>query len=92
MSALRMVVKVDENGVLQVPKEMVEKLELKPGDTVSVVEHGDHIVMEKHIDHCVLCGSTENLMPPLYCVCEKCAEKIKSGSALTSGVNRIDIF
>ncbi len=92
MSALRMVVKVDENGVLQVPKEMVEKLELKPGDTVSAVERGEHIVLEKHIDHCVLCGSTENLVPPLYCVCEKCTEKIKSGSALTSGANSVKIM
>lgn len=92
MSELSMVTKVDENGVLTVPKEAVEKLGLKAGDTISVVERSGHIVLEKHVDHCILCGSTKNLMPPLYCVCEECAAKIKSGSVLTSGANRLDIF
>ena len=92
MSELNMMAKVNENGILEVPKEAMDKLGLKVGDKVSIVERSGHIVIEKHIDHCILCGSTENLLPPLYCVCDECAAKIKSGSALTSGANRIDIF
>ena len=87
MSELSMVAKVDENGVLVVPKEAVEKLNLKAGDTVSVVERSGHIILEKHVDHCVLCGSTENLVPPLYCVCETCMAGIRDGHVKTTGMD-----
>ena len=83
MSELSRMAKVNENGVLEVPKEVMDKLGLKAGDNVSVVERSGHIVIEKHIDHCVLCGSTENLVPPLYCVCDKCMAKIKDGRLMT---------
>ena len=87
MSELSRMAKVNENGVLEVPKEVMEKLGLKAGDNVSVVERSGHIVIEKHIDHCVLCGSTENLVPPLYCVCDKCMAKIKDGRLMTTGMD-----
>ena len=60
MSELNMMAKVNENGILEVPKEAMDKLGLKVGDKVSIVERSGHIVIEKHIDHCILCGSTEN--------------------------------
>ena len=87
MSELSRMAKVNENGVLEVPKEVMNKLGLKAGDNVSVVERSGHIVIEKHIDHCVLCGSTENLVPPLYCVCDKCMAKIKDGRLMTTGMD-----
>ena len=87
MSELRMVVKVKEDGTFQIPQEAIDALSLKPGDNVSVVERSGHIVLEKHIDHCVLCGSTENLVPPLYCVCDKCMEKIKAGHLMVDGMD-----
>ena len=87
MSELSRRAKVNENGVLEVPKEVMDKLGLKAGDNVSVVERSGHIVIEKHIDHCVLCGSTENLVPPLYCVCDKCMAKIKDGRLMTTGMD-----
>lgn len=82
MSELSMVVKVKEDGTFDIPKEALDKLDLKPGDNVSVVERSGHIVLEKHINHCVMCGTTENLVPPLYCVCEKCANEIRGGHLL----------
>ena len=87
MSELSRMAKVNENGVLEVPKEVMDKLGLKAGENVSVVERSGHIVIEKHIDHCVLCGSTENLVPPLYCVCDKCMAKIKDGRLMTTGMD-----
>ena len=87
MSELSRMAKVNENGVVEVPKEVMDKLGLKAGDNVSVVERSGHIVIEKHIDHCVLCGSTENLVPPLYCVCDKCMAKIKDGRLMTTGMD-----
>ena len=87
MSELSRMAKGNENGVLEVPKEVMDKLGLKAGDNVSVVERSGHIVIEKHIDHCVLCGSTENLVPPLYCVCDKCMAKIKDGRLMTTGMD-----
>ena len=87
MSELSRMAKVNENGVLEVPKEVMDKLGLKAGDNVSVVERSGHIVIEKHIDHCVLCGSTENLVPPLYCVCDKCMAKIKDCRLMTTGMD-----
>ena len=87
MSELSRMAKVNENGVLEVPKEVMDKLGLKAGDKVSIVERSGHIVIEKHIDHCVLCGSTENLVPPLYCVCDKCMAKIKDGRLMTTGMH-----
>ena len=87
MSELSRMAKVNENGVLEVPKEVMDKLGLKAGDKVSIVERSGHIVIEKHIDHCVLCGSTENLVPPLYCVCDKCMAKIKDGRRMTTGMD-----
>ena len=87
MSELSRMAKVNENGVLEVPKEVMDKLGLKAGDNVSFVERSGHIVIEKHIDHCVLCGSTENLVPPLYCVCDKCMAKIKDGRLMTTGMD-----
>ncbi|GAA6513080.1 AbrB/MazE/SpoVT family DNA-binding domain-containing protein [Phocea massiliensis] len=87
MSELSRMAKVNENGVLEVPKEVMDKLGLKAGDKVSIVERSGHIVIEKHIDHCVLCGSTENLVPPLYCVCDKCMAKIKDGRLMTTGMD-----
>ena len=87
MSELSRMAKVNENGVLEVPKEVMDKLGLKAGDNVSVVERSGHIVFEKHIYHCVLCGSTENLVPPLYCVCDKCMAKIKDGRLMTTGMD-----
>ena len=87
MSELSRMAKVNENGVLEVPKEVMDKLGLKAGDNVSVVERSGHIVSDKHIDHCVLCRSTENLVPPLYCVCDKCMAKIKDGRLMTTGMD-----
>ena len=87
MSELSRMAKVNENGVLEVPKEVMDKLGLKAGDKVSIVERSGHIVIEKHIDHCVLCSSTENLVPPLYCVCDKCMAKIKDGRLMTTGMD-----
>lgn len=37
MSELSRMAKVNENGVLEVPKEVMDKLGLKAGDNVSVV-------------------------------------------------------
>ena len=42
MSELSRMAKVNENGVLEVPKEVMDKLGLKAGDNVSVVERSGH--------------------------------------------------
>lgn len=87
MSELSRMAKVNENGVLEVPKEVMDKLGLKAGDNVSVVERSGHIVIEKHIDHCVLCGSTENLVPRCTVSVTSAMAKIKDGRLMTTGMD-----
>ena len=68
MSELSRMAKVNENGVLEVPKEVMDKLGLKAGDNVSVVERSGHIVIEKHIDHCVLWLHRKLGAPAVLCL------------------------
>ena len=64
---------IDENGMLKIPDNYLNLLNLNPRDTVSVEEIGDRIIIRKSLPFCRICKSTNVIKG--FELCEKCVVK-----------------
>lgn len=62
MKTTGMVRKVDELGRLVLPIEMRRVLDISERDPVEIYVDGESIILRKHRDSCVFCGSGEPLL------------------------------
>lgn len=79
MKSTGIIRKVDELGRVVLPVEMRRVLEIEERDAVEISMEDDKIVLRKHENSCVFCGSTENLKSyKTKDICAKCILQLKS--------------
>lgn len=54
--------RVDELGRVVVPKELRDRFGIADGDQVEIWVDRDQVVLAKHVEMCVLCGSRDELV------------------------------
>ena len=62
MESLHIVKPVMENGRFLLPKKGRELLQVECNDTVECSAGPDGIYIRKHMEHCLFCGGTENVI------------------------------
>ena len=77
MKSTGIVRKVDELGRIVIPIELRNNLKIAIKDPVEIYSEGNSIVLRKHEESCVFCGSTKNLTQfKDKLICNKCSENI----------------
>ena len=73
MKATGIIRKVDELGRIVLPIELRRTLDISEHDEMEIFIENDHIVLCKHEESCVFCGSNQGLVQykGKY-VCSKC--------------------
>ena len=70
--------KIDELGRIVIPKEMRKELNLKTRDLIEIELEEREIVLRKHEDRCIFCGSNKNITNfRNKKICNKCLEDIR---------------
>lgn len=54
--------RVDDLGRIVIPMELRRTLGINVKDPLSISTEGEKIILEKHRDSCVLCGSIEEIV------------------------------
>lgn len=70
---------LDPVGRVVIPIEFRNLLEIKPGDALEISLKGTEIVIKKHSDSCIFCGSTRGLKEfKGKLVCNRCQKSLTS--------------
>ena len=78
MKATGIVRRVDELGRIVLPIELRRTLNIEIKDPMEIYIEGEKVVLKKHCDACVFCGSGENLKEYMgKHICSECMGKIK---------------
>lgn len=79
MSDTGIVRRIDDLGRIVIPMEIRRMLGMKVRDPLSIVLDGDRVIVSKHHDACVVCGTIDESMIEIKGrpVCADCAEEIK---------------
>ena len=81
MKSTGIVRRVDELGRIVIPIELRNKLEIAEKDPIEIYVDGSSIVLKKHEDTCVFCGSTKNVVSYKgKLICTKCTQNISNMS------------
>ena len=89
MKSTGIIRRVDELGRIVIPIELRNNLKIAIKDPVEIYSDGNTIVLKRHEDTCVFCGSSKNLVPfKDKLVCQKCSENIFMNSGFTSSLIR----
>lgn len=79
MKSTGIIRKVDELGRVVLPVEMRRVLDIEERDAVEISMEDDKIVLRKHENSCVFCGSVEDLKPfKGKDICGTCVQNLKS--------------
>ncbi len=77
MKATGIVRKIDELGRIVLPIELRRILGISASDGVEIYVEEDRIILRKHEQACLFCGSKENLVDyKEKCVCKACIEEM----------------
>lgn len=78
MSDTGIVRRVDDLGRIVIPMEMRRVLGINVKDPLSITLEGERIVLTKHKDSCVICGSQKDVtFVKGRAVCEACVAEVK---------------
>ena len=73
--------KVDTSRRVRIPAALCRELNIHPGDTMLVRQHGITIEMRKAETSCILCGSeTDLLTVGEEPICQACYNKIRNSA------------
>ncbi len=79
MKSTGIVRRVDELGRIVIPIELRNKLEIAEKDPIEIYVDGSSIVLKKHEDTCVFCGSAKNVVSYKgKLICAKCTQNISN--------------
>lgn len=68
---------LDPVGRVVIPVEFRNIMGIKPGDPIEIVLQGNEVVLRKHSESCVFCGSTRGLKEfKGQIVCSRCVREI----------------
>ena len=69
--------KIDQLGRIVLPKELRNRLDLHPDDSVRIYEKDNKIIMESNDPFCYFCSGTEDLIEfQNRYVCRNCLKKL----------------
>jgi transcriptional pleiotropic regulator of transition state genes len=78
MSDTGIVRRVDDLGRIVIPMELRRTLGIRVKDPLSISVEGERIILQKHRDACVICGSEEHVHAVKERpICEECIGAIK---------------
>ena len=70
MKSTGIVRRIDELGRVVLPVELRRSMELEVRDSVEIYVEGDSIILKKHSQSCIFCGSDKDITPfHDKCVC-----------------------
>lgn len=70
--------RIDDLGRIVIPMELRRTLGINVKDPIAIFVEGDRIILQKHRDACVLCGSEEDVRSVRERpVCAECIGAIK---------------
>jgi transcriptional pleiotropic regulator of transition state genes len=77
MKSTGIVRRVDELGRIVIPIELRNKLKIAEKDPIEIYVDGSSIILKKHEESCIFCGSTKNLSEYKdKLICSKCLQNI----------------
>lgn len=75
---------LDPVGRVVIPVEFRNLLNIKPGDPLEILLQGNEIVIKKHSDFCIFCGSKRGLKEYRgRQVCSRCVSEISEAKKET---------
>ncbi|MDO8964949.1 MAG: AbrB/MazE/SpoVT family DNA-binding domain-containing protein [Coriobacteriia bacterium] len=78
MSDTGIVRRVDDLGRIVIPMELRRTLGINVKDPLSISVEGERIILRKHQDSCVICGSTDEIVRVRErAVCADCVGAVK---------------
>ncbi|MBR0040025.1 MAG: AbrB/MazE/SpoVT family DNA-binding domain-containing protein [Oscillospiraceae bacterium] len=79
MKSTGIVRKVDELGRIVLPIEMRRTLDIGERDSLEIYVEGDGIILKKHQNACVFCGTTKDVVSfEGKNICPDCLGKLKA--------------
>lgn len=79
MSDTGIVRRVDDLGRIVIPMELRRTLGINVKDPMSISVDGERIIVAKHHDSCVLCGSTDDIVRIRdRAMCRGCVATVKA--------------
>ena len=70
---------IDKLGRIVIPKSIRKNLGIEDYDALELISEGDKIIIKKHVDGCIFCGSSEGVVSfEEKWVCKPCIEKLVS--------------
>jgi transcriptional pleiotropic regulator of transition state genes len=79
MNETGIVRRVDDLGRIVIPMELRRTLGINVKDPMSISVDGERIVIAKHHDSCVMCGSTDDIVRVnTRAVCRNCVAAVKN--------------
>lgn len=70
--------RVDDLGRIVIPMELRRTLGINVKDPLSITVEGERIILQKHRDSCVLCGSTDEIVRVNdRAICASCVGTVK---------------
>lgn len=81
MKSTGIVRRVDELGRVVIPIEIRNKFDIAEKDPIEIYVDGSNIVLKKHEESCIFCGSTKDLTEYKdKLLCYKCIEQISKNN------------
>lgn len=78
MAETGIVRRVDDLGRIVIPMELRRTLGINVKDPLSITVEGERIILEKHRDSCVMCGSTDEIVRVKdRAICAQCVGAVK---------------
>lgn len=77
MKSTGIIRKVDELGRIVLPIELRNALNIAQKDPIEIFVEGSSIILKKHEDNCIFCGSSKQLVEyKNKLICSKCLENV----------------
>ena len=74
-----MIRRLDELGRVVIPIEIRNQFNIVEKDQIEIYVDGDKIILKKHEESCIICGSTEKLKEiKNKLICKKCRKIIEN--------------
>lgn len=68
---------VDALGRIVIPMEIREAFDIKTKDSIEIFVQGDKIILKKHVESCLFCTSSEDLVNfEEKKICKACLSKL----------------
>ena len=78
MKTIGIVRQIDNLGRVNIPKEILDNLDIETGDSIEVLVDKDKVIIKKYSPQCVFCGNEDNVIDyKNKTVCSTCVNTLK---------------